>query len=358
MIGRSLTRLIFLLLAVATIFYIQVFLKDRYVSTCRFSVVVEDTSNVDLASGIGSLLGGSTVGNSDTQAVIGFIYSADLLLELEKKFKLQEHFDQADNDSLFRLPIPSSLEDRLAYYRERFTANLNVETNLIELNIESFEPQLSYEIAKEVLKRTQGFINTKNQEIAKDRMVFVTKDMERTQEKINEADQALLNFQSKHHLIQPEAIIQAQLAAIQTLKLQKIQKQIELTTLKSSSPNSPMIDSLGVTIQEIDAAIQSQEESLSGDDAEKLNRLLAKYKELTLNLEFAQQLNKGSQILLEDARAETLSNTRFFTLIQQPIIPEEAIHPRRTYWSITSACVVFLIYLIVSSMCKSILDRS
>lgn len=346
------------LLVVTVLIYIQFFLKDRYVSTSQFTVEVDETNNTDVISGITSIIGGGSTGDTDSQSVISFVHSADLLLRLEKEFDLQNHFDQADNDILFRLAAPASLEDRLEYYRNRITATYELASNHIELQVQSFNPELSRKLSFSILKQTEEFVNQKNKKIAEDKLQVVVKELERSHSLITDAEKALLEFQNKHKIIQPEAIIQAQLAAIQSLRLKKIEHSIELTTIRASSPNSPMIESLEVTIKELESAILKQEAELSGPEQAKLNQLLAEYKELSLNLEFAIKLRSGAELLLEDTRSETIANSRFFSLIQNPILPEEAIYPERHYWSIIACILIFLSFVILNAIRKSIFDRT
>ena len=151
---------------------------------------------------------------------------------------------------------------------------------MIYLTVESFSPELSKEISKYTLQKTEHFINNLNKDIATKRLSFARDELDRAQANIKENEKALLNFQNKHKVIQPEAIIQAQLEAIQALRLDKIRKGIELATLENSSPNSPMRASLGNAIANLENEIKNQEAALSGPEAQKLNQILAQYQRI------------------------------------------------------------------------------
>ena len=350
----------FLIIIVGILSYIYLFTmaENRYVSSSHFTIVVEEQNGADVASGLSAILGGAvSTGNAATQSALGFIYSSDLLLELDEQFSLAEHFSAPKKDYIFRLWHEHSLEDRLKYYRKKITAKINPTTSLIDLRVETYSPELSLQISQSILKRTEEFINAQNQKIASEQLHFATVELERAQEVIKSKEKALIEFQNKHKIIQPEAIIQAQLEAIQALRLQKIQKQIELTTLRASSPNSPGLSSLKTTISELEREIKKQEAALSGDDQLKLNSLLVEYKDLTLNLEFAIQLKKGAEILLESSRAEAVSNTRFFTVIQNPFLPEEETNPRRWYLLATIMILTSLFLTMFHALFKSIFSR-
>ena len=96
---------------------------------------------------------------------------------------------------------------------------------------------------------------------------------------------------------------------------------------------------------------------LSGPDAQKLNQILAQYKELQLNLELALNLRKGAELILEKTRSEAIASSRFFSVIQHPYLSDDNTHPRRVYLSITSAIVMLLILYVIRALISSVYDR-
>ena len=345
-------------LTVALVFYIWFIAEDRYTSESQFSVVVDDTSSTNASLGLLALVGANNTGNVDTQSAIGFIHSSDLLLALEKEYSLVRHYSKPKNDFAFKLAADAPLEDRLTYYRSHIKATFNAATGLIELSVETFDPKLSHTLSQEILLRTEDFINGLNQDIAEKRLDFVKAELSRIHDLVKNTEQAVLEFQNTNKIIHPEALIQAQLAAIQNLRIEKIDKNIQLSIMKASSPQSPMIPPLELTINEISTEIAQQEASLSGSDQETLNQLLVEYKELQLNLEFAMALRKGAEILLEKTRTETISHSRFFSVIQNPYLAEDSINPRRSYLTITLIFTVLLIQYIITAIIRSVLDKS
>ena len=70
------------------VLYLVLIAQDRYQTSSHFSVVVEESNNVDASMGLLDFVGGASGVASDTQIAIGFINSADLLFELEGEFNL------------------------------------------------------------------------------------------------------------------------------------------------------------------------------------------------------------------------------------------------------------------------------
>ena len=345
------------LLCCVPVFYLNFIAEDRYQTISHFSVVVEESNNVDASMGLLDFVGGTSGVANDTQIAIGFIHSADLLFELEEKFNLPEHYSAPSSDFIFRLSKDAMRQERIKYYRGKIFAEADAATGLTDLTVESFSPELSQKLSEYILIKTEEFINELNKEIASKRLSFAQEELDRAHNVIKQNERALLNFQNEYKIIQPEAIIQAQLEAIQGLRLDKIRRGIELATLEASSPNSPMRASLGNAISNLEREIINQEAALSGPEAQKLNQILAQFKELQLNLELSLNLRKGAELILEKTRAEAITTSRFFSVIQNPYLLDEETHPRRLYLSITSVIVILLTLYLSRAVLASVRDR-
>ena len=337
--------------------YLWLIAEDRFQSVSHFSVTVEESNNAEASAGLLSLVAGTPSTASESQIIIGFINSSDILFELEQEFDLISHYTEPAADVIFRLKRGATKQQRIDYYRNKIYARVDAHSGLIYLTVESFSPALSAKMSHYVLSKTENFINELNQEVANKRLSFAQAELKRAQNVIKQNEAALLAFQNQSKIIQPQAIIQAQLEAIQTLRLQKINKEIELTTLEASSPNSPTKRSLQTAINHLGYEIGKQEAALSGEDGQKLNQLLAQYKELELDLELSLNLRKGAELILEKTRAEAIATSRFFSVIQNPYLTDDHTHPRRWYLSITAAFAILLVIFIIRSLIASVFDR-
>lgn len=351
----KLTKLLaILILCAIPVLYLGFIAADRFQSESYFSIVVEENDNAYDSMGMLNFVGGTSNVTSDSKIAISFIGSSDLLMDLEEKFDLIEHYTAPPKDFIFRLKRDAAIESRIAYYRSKISARADAQSGLIHLTVETFSPELAKELAEYILHKTDEFINDLNKEIANKRLSFIQSELDRAQDAIKKNEKALIDFQNKSKIIHPDAIIQAQLEMIQTLRLRKIHKEIELATLV---PGSPIKKELQGAIDHLDNEITKQEAVLSGPDAQKLNQVLAQYKELQLNLQFSSDLRKGAELLLEKTRADTIATSRFFSVIQNPYLSEGSSNPRRTYLSITSVIVILLTIYVTRAIIASIYDR-
>jgi capsular polysaccharide transport system permease protein len=333
--------------------------QDRYVSKAAFKISRQeagsglDTSVVQLA-----LPGIADSGSMDSQVTIGYINSADLLLDLEKQFNLIEHFSSPSQDFVFRMDPNGGLEDRLKFYRKHITADFNHDTGLTEINVDTFTPALSQEIAAAVLKRAEGFVNLINQDVADQQLEFIRGEVDRTSERVNEVHRELIELQNKHRFISPSEVINASLAAVQEMQMERFRAEAELASLLRDSPESPRIDNLESRLRSLNELIDKETTKLSGPERDRLNQILMEFKEIELRLETATRLRTGAEMLLEKNRIDAVARSRFFSVIQTPYLPEEVALPLRTYTTITMIFLGVLCFFIVRALVHSVHERS
>lgn len=354
---RALGLLYFIGIAVV-VAYVWLFAQNRYITVSSFKISREDGSI--MSGGLAQLISPtmSDTGSSDSQTAIGYINSADLLTDLEKQYKLRAHYSAPQKDFVFRLEPDAPLEDRLKFYRKRIYAHYDTDTGLTMLTVDTFEPELSRTLAAELLKKAEMFINKINQSVADQQLGFVRSELERTAKHVEEIHKELIIFQNQHNLINPEEQIKANLSAVQELRMTRLRTEASLTSLMRDSPDAPQIDSIRSQLKSLDELIEVENAKLSGPDQNRLNQLLVKFEELKQKLEFATRLRTGAEALLEKNRVDASSQTRFFTVIQNPYLPEDVGLPRRPYATATIIILGILGFLVLRALTRSIFERA
>ncbi len=350
---RFLGTLYFLILA-AAIAYLWLFTQNRFISTAEFKVSRQSVTGNDAGFAQLALPGLSDSGSVDSQIVIGFVNSADLLLALEKEYHLDQHFKAPDKDFVFRLRQDANLEKRLAYYRNRIAAHFDLETGMTVMSVDTFDPKLSRDIAATLLKRAEKFINTVNKNIADQQLDFVRSEVELSAKKVDDLNTELVSLQNDNNFISPDEVIASTLSAIEKLRLENLQTQTEVATLQRDSPNSPRIESLRSRLRSLDELISVESAKLSGPEKSRLNQLLVRYNLLEQKIKFAIQLRTGAESLLERNRVAAVANSRFLTVIQHPYLPEDIALPRRPYATATMLTLGLLMFLIFRAITRAI----
>ncbi|MFK7850561.1 MAG: hypothetical protein AB8D78_06240 [Akkermansiaceae bacterium] len=340
------------------IIYLWVFAADRYVTESEFRISEHESSTAEASVALLALPGLTDARSIDSQIAISYFESADLLLDLEKKFDLREHYNAPEKDFVFRLECDASLEDRLEYYRRHIKAHYDEASGLTMVSVSTFDPKLSQEVSAYLLERAEDFVNRINQEIANRQSDFLHSELDRALNRLQEANQELTELQNKYSFISPEQMIESTLVAIQTLRLELLKMNAELATLIRDSPDSPRIDTVKSQIRSLEELVEKEAAKLSGAEKDRLNQIAKEFKFVSEKIEFRVKLLAGAELMIEQNRSEAIANSKFFTVIQNPFLPEEASEPRREYLSVTIAIVGILVFIILRVLVKSVLERA
>ncbi len=354
---RILAALYFLGLA-AAIVYLWLFTQDRFITSASFRISRQDATVSDLGLAQMVLPGLADSGSIDSQNAIAFVASSDLLLEIEKEFDLRNHYASPKYDYFFKLAKDASVEDRLEYYRSRISARYDSVSGMTILSIDTFSPELSAKIAQSLLKRAENFVNVINQHVADQQLHFIQSEVERSSKNVADINDQMLKLQNAHNLISPEQEITANLNTVQDLRLSRIKLEADAAAIIRNSPESPRLESLRSRMAALDETIRTENEKLSGPEQDRLNQLLSQFNQLKIKLEFATNLRTGAEAMLEKIRVEAVSRSRFFSVIQNPYLPEEVAIPRRPYTTITILCLGILGFFVLRALAHSVFERA
>ena len=349
--------LYFFLLA-CVIAYVWLFTQNRFISVATFKISRQSASTTELGFAQLALPGLTDSGSVDSQIAIGFVDSSDLLLGLEKEFKLREHYSSPKADFYFRMPANAQLETRLEYYRNHIFSHFDSETGLTLLTVDSFDPELSRKIAETLLRRTEEFINSLNQVVADHQLLFVRGELDRAEKRVKDASVEILNLQNSNNLVSPDEVITSKLFTLQELHMRRLRTETSVNSMERDSPESPRIEILRSQMRSLNEQIAVESLKLSSPEQSSLNQVLARFKELELQLEFAVKMRAGAITLLEKHRMEAMSQSKFISIIQHPYFPEDVGYPRRSYASVTILVIGILLFLILRVLVHSIQEKA
>jgi capsular polysaccharide transport system permease protein len=349
-----LLAIVYFVALVASVVYVWTCTQDRYISTAEFKVSQQSLSGTEMAIPQLALTGLSDAGSVDSQIVIGYVNSSDVLLDLEQKYKLVEHYQSPKIDVIFRLKRNANLEERLEYYRSRILAHYDMETGMTVITVDSFEPQLSQTIAKTLLKGAENYINQINQAIADQQLTFVRSEVDRSTKKIDDLNVELITLQNENNFISPNESISTTLSNVQRMKLESFKSKAELATIERDSPNSPILSNLRSQLRSLEELISIESAKLSGTEKGRLNQLLVRFKILDNKLDFAVRLRASAEAMLEKTRLTAIARSRFITIIQTPYLPEDVGMPRRPYATVTILILGGLLFFVFRAITKSI----
>jgi capsular polysaccharide transport system permease protein len=139
--------------------------------------------------------------------------------------------------------------------------------------------------------------------------------------------------------------------------MERLRLETSLASIERDSPGSPRIDTLRSDLKSLNEQIALESTKISGPEQDRLNQILAKFKELELKLNFAIKLRTGAETLLEKHRVDAAARSHFLSVIQRPFLPEDVGFPQRPYATITIIVLGVLLFLILRVLLQSIYER-
>jgi capsular polysaccharide transport system permease protein len=324
-------RTIMICYSVAVLAYYMVLAHDRYVSRSRFVMTRGASAGAaDITTGLGV-----SAAQQDPYALINFIQSTDMLLSLEAKIGLREHYGIPWVDFVNRLPKGATLEDFLDYYNKRVHVKYDLLEGIITIEAEAFTPPFARELSEAIMERAEDYVNERNRDIARRQMAFFQEALAESENALAAARQRLVSFQNKHLTIDPSRELTARLQHINEARSKILFLNVEKRMLVQESPDSPKIAELAAEISALEAQSKVAALELVGDDSSQMNQLSAGFDKLLQEVQFAERRYAQSLVGVENIRVQSIQQSRFLSIIETPFVPEEGRRPRRFFMSAT-----------------------
>ena len=336
------------ILMIPVILYYLFFAADRYVSSIILSV--RSMSN-DIApvSGLASLVGINTGAREDVLFLQEYIHSLDMLKILDKEVHLKLLYQAQKKDPFFVLTQQSSQEDFLKFYQNRVKIIFDDVSGLLKVEVEGFTPQDSEMIANAILKESERFVNEVSHKAAREQMAFAEKELLKAKERLQNAKNNLLAFQARYGVFDPLKQAEAKASLTNTIESQISTKETELATMSSYlNEDAPQIVMLKSEIDALKEQLDKETSKIvSTKSSKRLNDLAAKFQDLTIEAQFAQDAYTVALTSIETTRIESSRKIKQLVVIQGANKPESPTYPRTLYNIITIFVILSVIYGVV-----------
>ena len=321
------------LVAVPTVcagLYYGVWATPRYVSEAQFLVTKASREKV---SGFDAILKafGTSQQVDDTSVVAGYLLSRDAVRSVEREIPLRDIFSRPEADFFARFPRfwrNASFERLFDYFLDRVEVYQDPKTGLSVLTVQTFRPKDSQSLAGALLKLAEKAVNDLNRRAETDTLNFASAELNRAQQKLVDAQQALTAFRTQELLVDPTRTSAAVLDTITRLTRDRAEALAQKQQILVSAPESPAAQSFSVRADALQKQIDLEREKLAGRSG-SLAPVVSSYERLTMLRELAEKDVASAQSALESARQEA---QRQHLYIQIPILPnlsDESTEPQR-----------------------------
>lgn len=348
--------------SLGVLWYLEARAADQYASRIGFVVHTEDTSAVTDVLGGAIQLGSG--GSKDTDILYEFIRSQQLVALVDEKLDLRTIYSKPENDPVFSFDTDGTIEDLLDYWSQMVRVYYDVDTQLIELRVQAFDPADAYNIAQEIFAQSTVLINRLSTVAREDTLRYARDELNSSQDQLKTARQALTQFRNETQIVDPSADVQGQMGLLNTLQEQLAAALIDQDILRDSARDSdPRMVQAARKIEVIRKRIAEERQTfgLSGDgngsNSEEFNALLAQFEALTVDREFAEQAWLAARSAYDGAVIEANRQSRYLAAYVGPTQAERAEYPERLMIWIMTTLILFLIWSILTLIGYSIKDR-
>lgn len=338
--------------------YYGLIATDRYVSESRV-IVERDSSAVASGLDLGFLSLGSGSSTKDIELVKRFIESPAMLEYLDQALGLRAHYTSDEADTFSRLSGAASREKFLKYYLDHIQVEVEHDSMTLDIAVEGFAPEFAQRMGGTMVQRAEQFVNEVGQGLAREQVRFVQGEVDKANQKLLEAANALIAYQNEHELISPELENQAVTQVIVGLQQELARQKTELKALQSYlSGAAPEVVAVQKKISALDRQIaQERAKQVRSGKSEALNDLLVRYKELELSLQVATDIYQAGLKSLEAAKLDASRKVKHLVMVSAPTLPDASTRPRRLYAWVTVAAMLNILYLVGGIIVSIIKDH-
>jgi capsule polysaccharide export protein KpsE/RkpR len=132
------------------------------------------------SSGVSSILGsalGTSGSSSESQQIYEYIYSMEMLRELDKRFNLRKVYSDSGRNPFWRLWWPDTDEDFLWFYQHMVELDQQSDVGIMTIDVLDYDKQRSQKIAEAITQLSEKFINDINAKMQAQTMQFARAEL-------------------------------------------------------------------------------------------------------------------------------------------------------------------------------------
>lgn len=341
------------------VLYFGVFASDIYISESHFIV---RSAQRPQTSGLSALLttGSLARAQDDTYTVQDFMRSRDAMKRVDTTHGLRKLYAAQHRDRIARFDgfgLDGSEEALFKYYSQKIVVvDFDATTGVSAVRVHGFEAENAQKINEQLLQMSETLLNELNERARKDMIQFAQKEVDLAQEKARVATLALSEYRSEKGVFDPERQGTIQLQAMTKLQDELIATTVQLTQVKTLTPDNPQIPALEKRLLSIRQAIGEESGKVTGGKGSLVGKA-ADYERLAMERTFAEKQLATALTALEQARSDAQHKQLYLERIAQPSLPDVGLEPRRLRSIIATFIVGLLAWGILSMLIAGIREH-
>lgn len=327
-----------------------------YALTCRapfyesqVQFAIEDRSQPSFAGPSSAMASfGLITGEPDSMySLQRFLQSRDALAELEQAYGFKRYYTPDQGDFLTSLDADSDIDETMRYYKHVVTPHISTTESILTLEVWAYKPEVAQEIARNLLKISENFLNRMNARALDDKVSFYKSELATATKKLAQDRAALTQWRNANKALDP--MVQAQMiqGLITSLESELTDVRADISQLLNSD-NPQRFDPKVKVLRERESSLLEQisqtESRLTGSTDDTVAAQISTYEELNTNVELTQSSVGLLMASLEAARQAALQQQKYLLLIASPTLNHDRVFPLVGFHSFVVLIAMLLIF--------------
>jgi len=345
-----------------TSLYLVVLAKPQYASETGFVVRQDESVSAgQMLGGLSQVLGTPSASNSDL--LFEFIQSQEIVRRIDAELDLVGHYTQFwPLDPVYSIPPDVTIEKLSRFWRQMTRITYDKSSGVIMVEVRARDADMAQRIAREIVAQSEAMINTLNAQARRDSIANAEADLEQALTDLRSAREALVAFQARTQILDPQADIQGRMGVVANLQQQLAQAMVDLDLLlQATDASDPRVRQLDRRIRAIEERIAGERASYSSNgtaqDDDSYPSLLATYEGLRVDVQFAEEIYHVSLTALNQARAAAERQQLYLATFIAPTVAETDEYPRKLLLVALTAFFGLLAWSVGALVYYSLRDR-
>ncbi len=348
--GVATSRPFFAFLAITTAvfgIYYGLIAAPIYVSQSTFSIRGREQQLVD-TSFLAGLTGSSGAG-VETSEIEQYIESGEMLSLLDQRFHLRQLYSAPRLDLLHWMSRDASREGFLAFYRKMVSVDVDRTTNIVTVQVKSFDAKSAQEVADAILDSTSGYLDSLSATVRKDTLKASEQELVQAEKAVRESRLAMSKYRTQSGVLDPVAAAtaastaQAQLAGLLTY----------------NTETSPQVVQLRAMLKTLEGHSANPDRRLprNASTAARMAQRINEYEGLMVTNEYAERQLVAALGSYDTARSLAGQRERFLVRIVRPNLPDTPTLPHRMVSFLEAMLVSIAAYGIIALAIAGVRDH-
>ena len=315
------------LLVIAAI-YIFIIGRNRYTATSEFVIRQPLPPSTTGSSLLSPTLGSPSILGSleDGRYLQVYLSSPEVMKRIYPDIsKLQLNYNPEFPDIFSGLPKSSNSDYQLYFFRRQQSVVPQELSGVIVLTTTGFTSAQAFALNKSLLQQAQLFVNSVNQGISNNQLLFAEKEVAKARQRLTNATNTLNAFQDQHG--QLNAISEKELTSNFSTSLESrlVDLKVQEATLRRQfrDPQAPEVAYVSDQARELQRQIAEERRDAVSSKGRDLNEMSLKLQNLQNEVAFASEALKSSLLASDNSRIESQRQIKYLVMLQEPRIPSQ-----------------------------------